>query len=105
MIILPLRPYRKGRVWLNELPDLYYDIRRVVERVVPAEPSQIHDNRQAAIELFLPKGGRALYGALGAVFTPSSANLLVVQVGVSIDSEHSFQNSLAAYIDEVHIGL
>jgi len=55
--------------------------------------------------MFVPKGGRAVYGLLGASFTPDNVEKLVVQLAISANTEKQVDWSLAASIDEVYAGM
>ena len=105
MITLSLRPYRQGRVWLNEMPNLHYAVAEIIECTLPAADSSIHEVRRAAIELCLPKGGRAFYGLLGAEFTPVACGSLTVRMAVSVDNEPAIDWALAASLDQVYAGI
>jgi hypothetical protein len=97
--------YGKARVWLGELPELTYPVLDVLERTLEAGDSPLSGVRRAAIEMLLPRGGRALYGLLGAELTPRCSGRLVVQVAVSGRTEPQFIRSLAARIDDVRLGI
>jgi hypothetical protein len=97
--------FTKARVWLDELPNWTYEVVQTVERHQEVINSGSVERQSAAVELFLPRGGRVLYGGLGAVFTPEDTHQLVAQVLVSIDDGKQYEETLAHRVDDVHIGL
>lgn len=83
IITLNLSDYRKARVWLGELPDIIYPVAEIVETTLGTKNVAVAEIRRAAIEMFVPKGGRAVYGLLGAEFSPANTDKLAVQVAIS----------------------
>lgn len=104
-ITLNLSHHRKARIWLGELPDLSYPVLEVLERQQDAKVSTIAEIRYAAVEMFAPKGVRALYGLLGAKFTPDNLERLLVQVAFCEDTTKQVEWSLAAKVDKIYVGL
>lgn len=97
--------YLRARVWLDELPELGYQSSGVIGHTAETNQAPSAQTRQAAVELFIPAGGRALYGLLGAELIPTLDNKLLIQVAVSADPQRRFEWSLAGRVDEVSIGL
>ncbi len=104
-ITLNLSHHRKARIWLGELPDLSYPGVEVLERQQDAKASTIAEIKYAAVEIFAPKGVRALYGLLGAKFTPDNLEQLLVQVAFCGDTAKQVEWSLAAKVDKIYAGL
>jgi hypothetical protein len=97
--------FSKARIWLDELPDWYYEGTEIIERQRESAASNQPINKSSAIELFVPIGGRFYYGALAVTFVPVAAGPLVIQVPV-LDSEDILQNALpGSKLDTVNIGL
>jgi hypothetical protein len=105
MRVLDLQPYRKGRVWFKELPGLLQQDTTVLQRSVAIDSSTSGISRAAALELFLPKGGRALYGLLGAEFIPNTTQTLEVRVEMVTESRVAVPWALASTIDQVYAGI
>jgi len=97
--------YNRARIWLDEFPDWKLAKAHVFEHRQEASEMKETDARLAAIELFIPTGGRAYYGALGAEFVPASEKQLVVQVLISLEEGQMIPDALASRNDTVHVGL
>lgn len=96
---------RKARIWLDELPDWTYEVVEVIERHREVDSHGLAESRSVAVELFLPTGGRALYGGLGAVFVPKDTKRLTVQTFISHGEGKPYEEALAYRIDDVRRGL
>jgi hypothetical protein len=94
----------KGHVWLDDMPDMAYDAARVEECSTAAGPGKAL-RPHAAVEILLPRGPMALYGALGVMFTPGAGNALMIHVGAADAGMDLCKDALAAAIDEVRTGL
>lgn len=105
MVELNLQPYRKGRVWLDDLPDLLQQGTATLQRSVVTSNPGSGGRHVAALELFLPKGGRALYGLLGAEFLPHTSQTLDVCVDVVTKNGPDVTWSLASQVDQVYAGI
>ena len=97
--------HRKMRVWLGELPPLNYPVIETVEQVIKTRESLITKRKYAAIEMFEPKGGRAIYGLLGAEFQPEHSPHILVKVAVSETAEQTIDWLLASRVDRTYMGL
>ncbi len=98
--------FRKARVWLQELPAITYVKIDEVTASVETRVSEISGTRYAAIELFIPLGGRAAYGLLGARYDPDpSAQQLAIRVDVTGDKDSSIEWARANVVDYVRAGL
>jgi hypothetical protein len=95
----------KARIWIGELPDSSYTAVDVLERQLEAHKPEITKQQDAAIEMLIPTGPRALYGLLGASFKPNHSMQLVIQVAITDRVQQLLDWSLAKRVDEVHIGL
>ncbi len=96
----------KARIWLGELPDWNYEEDILIQRVQGIAKMNVSDVQYAAVELYLPRGGRALYGGLGATFEPKSDGLFCVQVVPSLENGVLYAEALASSrMDSVHKGL
>lgn len=97
--------HNKAHVWLGELPGWEVGKAQVFEQHRDAPDMKDTDTRSAAVELLIPAGGRAYYGALGAEFVPAPVKQLVVQVPISLDEGQIIPNTLAGRLDTVYTGL
>lgn len=106
MALSYMQDRRKVRVWTNDSLPCEIQATQVVEHTFEAQPAVSSNVRHAAIELLQYAPGRPLYGLLGASFTPDMSARLVIQIAVSTgEDEQVFDDSLAARVDEVRIGL
>jgi hypothetical protein len=98
--------WNQARVWLAEAPPVEPDVLRVAERTLTGIHGALRKPARAAVELFVPVGGRALYGLLGAEFRPGGgAEGLTLRVDVSPGNGPGLPWALAAEIDDVREGL
>lgn len=107
MTILRLSKERRARVWFDEPP---------ANNVSLAGPTEYHRRvdsvgnceltcRTATVELFIPLGGRFLYGLLGCEVIGQKSPTLDVVVQTSLKKEQRFLGSLAGELDSVWWGL
>lgn len=105
MIALDLGHHRKLNVWLDELPEIRYRAVRVHEQRYAAERQESADVRRAALEILVPRGGRAQYGLLGGEFEPATSDQFIVRLALSDRHERHIPWSLSARIDGVRAGI
>jgi len=103
--LLDLGRHSKARIWFDDSAVPAYVQDTEIVRVVAAKPGSIRESRAAAIELFVPLGGRFLYGMLGGRFTPDSSQYLSVAASVTSSEQPAFTRSLAENLDQVRVGL
>src|SRR5579885_3445599 len=91
--MITLRHYdRVMQIWLDELPEWCSEESEVAERHQETTKVFFTEACRAAVELFLPIGGRAHYGALGAEFVPGQQGRLLIQVPFSVSTRLSFSD-------------
>lgn len=105
MRTLDIGKHRQVRIWMGELPDAAYPVMRTLSYSVAAGKAPYNQPRVAAVEAFVPVGGRAHYGLLGGVFRPAPSDALNIELGISSETERRFVDSLAQRTDEVRVGL
>lgn len=106
LIVLNLSRYRKARIWLGTLPELNYPVVKVLSRTKKdAKKIDISEVRRTAIEMFIPTGGRFIYGLLESEFTPTNSGEFSIKVATSTDTGNPVDWSLAASVDEVCAGI
>lgn len=103
--------HRRARVWSAELPAWCREFKQYPTQLVLSDSvfptvQTLEGTRLAAVEVFVPRGPKADYGALGAEFIPNSMNSLVVRVPVSAQPRSTpLAESLAGRSDMAWIGL
>ncbi|OCR02198.1 hypothetical protein BCD67_06160 [Oscillatoriales cyanobacterium USR001] len=105
LIVLNLSGYRKARIWLGALPELNYPVVKVLSRTKDAKKDDISEVRRTAVEMFIPTGGRFIYGLLEAEFTPTNLGEFSIKVATSANTGNPVDWSLAASVDEVCAGI
>ncbi len=76
-----------------------------MEIVIRVTASRVTTVQRAAMEIFLPHGGFAGYGLLGAEFVPDHSQYLTIQVATGATSVRQVNWALAALVDDVRVGL
>jgi hypothetical protein len=96
----------KARIWLEDLPDWSYKAIQMVEWNLPTSNSNVPDRRVhgAAVEMMVHSGPMAIYGALGAIFTPEQRTDLRIQILVSDNNGPRLRDTLALKGEVAHIG-
>jgi len=94
----------QARLWLGELPsELAFAAKDSAEQTIAAG-STVPAWARVALEVLLPRGPMAVYGALGLSFEPLPAGMIQLRVGSS-DEGKPVTNSLAGRLDEIRAGL
>jgi len=95
------------RVWFAELPMPSVSQDAVTERRYPAFPApSVVAGFKVAAEVLIPRGGRSLYGLLGAEFLPTSDDQLLVSIPtLKMASPFRYSGALAEKFDTVSCGL
>jgi hypothetical protein len=96
---------RKARVWLDSLPPIgcVGETREIM--VLPAA-GKSNLRRLAAVEVYVPLGGRFQYGLVGCQVVPSQAGQLRVVIAVDESSSKVFDTSLlSSSLDVSYVGL
>ena len=93
MIRLELSHNRLAKVWIGQVPDLLLESSDVLARSVRATTGE-EGTRSVAVELFIPLGGFAMYGTLGATYEPKALSELLIEVLVA-EQGASYSSELA----------
>lgn len=105
ILTLKLSRHRIARVWLGEAPTVEVIGQDTVrQRVASARLVEAVTTKVVA-ELLVPRGGMASYGVLGGEFTRSSSGNEVEIIALIGSGSNRYQESIAARIDEVRVGL
>ena len=97
--------YRKARIWVDDLPLLgLQGVPREI-CVLPATKESIPP-RHAAVEVFVPLGGRFQYGLLGGQLVPLETDQLSLVIAVGDTRTEVFEDSLLSpSLDVCYLGL
>ena len=106
MIILEnLGQYRKGRLWIDKLPNLPFKASEKVQTNVKVNTGLDLKPIALAVEVLLSPRHVSNYAFLGVKFTPNQGNELNVYVHVTGDEGVVMHDNIAFKSDEVHVGL
>lgn len=106
MIILNnLGQYRRGKLWVNDLPRMDYDCIDILELSLTINKGLELKPCNLALELLLSSRQVSNYAFLGAEFIPNSGDKLEVAISVGNDEGEVLEDNIASQLDEVHIGL
>lgn len=97
----------RARAWLGELPRPRAESPRIVQkgrRGVHHRPPRSNAT-MAAVEVFIPRGARFIYGLLAGEFVPSDSEELVVEVASAQTGDTITDWSLARGLDTVKAGI
>lgn len=93
---------RKARVWLSELPTSFQTDELSCKKVVQCEGSVRPLRTTIAVEIFVPAGGRFLYGLLGIQSLGKSADKTRIEIPIfSRPPITHVSDSLAGTVDKV----
>ena len=82
-----------------------YEGQHAIEQVLPVGPAVFNEERIGAVELFIPKGGFAYYGLLGARWRPKAGKTLSIHVPLSDYEGMPVDGNLGTEADDVRAGL
>jgi hypothetical protein len=104
MISLQLTPLGRARVWFGAA-ELGFVPSGAVRRAVDGAPANVVAAERVALEVYVPRGGRAEYGLLGMSFRRHGTDLVQVEVPYTDGAGASWPDALAARGDDVRLGL
>jgi hypothetical protein len=104
MIIIDNQGYfQKGRIWLNDYPNIQFDAIEILHGDIFEINDKTWKEKTVCLEmLFLRHASN--YGLLGIKFIPKPIDHIELEVFISKDNENLFYDSLAKN-DKVHVGL
>jgi hypothetical protein len=98
----------KTRVWWGELPDWNYktgDIIRLELDIQGLSSNRVSETCYGAIEMFILRGSRVLYGGLGATLSPQREGSLMAEIAMSQDQGQLWSDPLSGRADTAYKGL
>lgn len=94
------------RVWGDEVPEITLSQENSETRSVAGPDLTAGRPFLAAMEIFIPRGARIVYGALMAEYTPDAMKSRVeIEVFIKDEINCRWPDSLAKSLDEVYVGL
>lgn len=94
------------RVWSNEAPKIIFAPETSETYQVVNPDLDAGEPFLSAVEIFIPRGARVVYGALVVEYLPDAKQkLLEIEVAIKNGLDCRWPDSLAASLDEVYIGL
>lgn len=96
----------KCRVWSNEAPQIIFAPETSATHLVVNPDLDAGAPFLAAVEIFIPRGGRIVYGALVLEYLPDATQKqLEIEVAIKEGLDSRWPDALAASLDEVYVGL
>ncbi len=105
MIILDLGEFKRGRLWINEMPNIKMEVTSSFEEVVEVNNYQQWEEKVITLELLLAPRDISNYALLGVKYNPTSTNMLNIQVNATNFNGSILQDNIALLTDEVHMGI
>jgi hypothetical protein len=107
MIEIDLDFHRRGRIWLNEFPNAQLDSTLKVTHDYEIGKYLNTDSirESIAIELYVPLGGRSMYGLLGAELIHFPNDSFTSEIYFTDSSKLNFNDAMCMGVDSVWIGL
>jgi hypothetical protein len=96
--------FRKGRLWINSLPELTSKVIKVLTSSVNSENHK-WNSKAIALELLLAPREISNYAFLGVKYIPSEDSYLNIEVRVSEYEGALLTDTIALSTDEVHVGI
>jgi hypothetical protein len=106
MLEIELGKYRRARLWINDIPEsCRIPSSELAANLVSKERDMDMATRGIALELYIPLGGRLVYGLLGAEFIKNDSDSLSVDLYPSISRFKKYNDALCGAIDDAYVGL
>ncbi|WP_027624770.1 hypothetical protein [Clostridium lundense] len=98
-----LTGYKKGRLWINDLPVINYNVVELIEEKFKANTFECQ-GKSIALEIALPRNS-SNYALLGATYIPDESGFLNVEVKISSLEDDEFKGNIASTVDKVICGI
>jgi hypothetical protein len=96
---------KKGRLWINEMPNLREEIIDVIETTIEVSNRQQWEEKAVILELLLAPREISNYALLGVMYLPTNNEILNIKVNVSSFKGKILVDNIALSTDEVHLGI
>ncbi|MGX9773204.1 hypothetical protein ACWYXN_06805 [Janthinobacterium aestuarii] len=97
---------RRARVWIDDIPSsFFYPVGEINFLNNLKNKNLIFQNKMVAIELFIPVGGRFLYGMLGCETVKLKMQKLDLVVEASSNIGPKFKDALSSELESVWFGI
>ncbi|SYX81803.1 hypothetical protein [Paenibacillus alvei] len=106
MIILDnLGQFRRGRIWINDLPEMRYKVVDNLTSSVKVKPKNYTRPTSLALELLLSRRDMSNYALLGVKFIPGNDDRVNITVNVGEDEDELLNDNIAMKSDNVFVGI
>lgn len=107
MRTLELTKHRRARIWLSELPIAGFPAIETLQRDFQAEKRSVFNisKKVSAIEVYVPLGGRFMYGLLGGKLREDDSDKYTVDVNISQPNGKEFENPISGNAMSAYVGL
>jgi len=106
MVLLDnLGRFRKGRLWLDDTPDIQYDPVGTIKDNIYAISHETWEKKAVCLELLMLLRHTTKYGLLGIEYIPEASDHTELEVCIGKDRDRILDDSLAHRIDKVHLGV
>ncbi|MGE7090718.1 hypothetical protein ACQKII_04525 [Lysinibacillus sp. NPDC048646] len=96
---------KKGKLWVNDLPDLNYKIINRLTTSIDIEKSMYIKPTSIALELLLSRRDMSNYAFLGIKFMPKNIKNLNIRVNISSEEDEILSDNIAMKSDTVFLGI
>ncbi|TCS96769.1 hypothetical protein [Hazenella coriacea] len=106
MIMLEnLGSYRKGRLWVKNMPRINYTVIDQIYSTLPVEKGLVLSPCNLALETLFSPRQVSNYAFLGVNFTPNDGEIIEITINTSLDEGRILEDHIAFQSDEVYMGI
>lgn len=105
MITFDLKFNGKIRLSFDEIKELECKEEKIISKSYMQNLDKVFPKKIIIAEMFLPRGGRNIYGLLGIKYRPLQLRTLDISIDYNGSNKRIFNNALIQKIEPVFIGL